>query len=522
MKAFRRSFSEYFANKRIQQTPYYLISLLTFNMIVIVTFTIILLYTLGFNRQKDRLQELVETQALMIHIVAEQEFMYHKPVTPEKRKLLSEDIIGKISNAHYQYVGFGKTGEFTLGKREGDQIEFLIKQRHFKMDNPKPIPWNSSLGEPMRRALKGEKGVDILYDYRGAVVLAAYQPIKDLGWGLVAKIDLSEIRDPYLEAAKYAIGLTLLLAFAGSLVFWYFLHPLVQDIEDSRHFNRMLINSSSAGLALCTLEGKIIDANKSFLRIIASCTKCIRNISYFDLIAHDVVESEKQRFHALKLNGRIDPYESVYIDSDKKRVPVKISGKLISIKGSPFVWLSVDNITLQKAYEQRLLTDSLHDVLTELPNRLFFNQILNQTIERHEREHKSFALFFIDLNQFKEINDTYGHECGDILLKTVAQRLKENIRSSDFVARLGGDEFTLIIESITHHEEAISIAKMLISKTRYPIVVENCSIAPSLSIGIAFYPEHGSDPSTLLKSADKAMYFAKHQTSEHCTVYSGG
>jgi len=520
MNAFKSSFSEYVTNKRIQQTPYYLIALLTFNMIVVVMITIILLYNLGFERQKNRLIELVETQAVMIHVVAKQELLLYKNLTPEMKKDIAENIIQKVSNAHYRYGGFEKTGEFTLGKHNGSQIEYLIKQRHFDIKKPKSVPWKSHLGEPMRRALQGKKGTVVSYDYRGAIVLAAYEPIKDLEWGIVAKIDLSEIRAPYIEAAEYALGLTLLLALAGSIVFWYFLHPLVRDIEDSRHFNHMLITNSSAGLALCSLEGKIIDANKSFLRIIGFTRKQIENFNYFNLVADHVIESEKSHFDSFKYNNHLEPYESVYVAKTGEHVPVKISGKMISVKSSPYIWLSVDNITLQKAYEQQLHIDSHHDILTGLANRLYLNEMLNQTLARSQRTQSIFTLFFIDLNHFKEINDTYGHECGDILLKAIATRLKENIRMDDFVARLGGDEFIIIFESIKTKEEAITVAKTLLNKTKEPVIVDECNIIPSISIGIALYPEHGDDASTLLKCADKAMYHAKHETSEHYTIYS--
>jgi len=642
MKTLKSSFSEYFANKRIQQTPYYLIALLTFNMIVVVTIAIVLLYNLGVERQKNRLVELVETQAVMINIVAQQEFLLYDGISVETKKNLAVNVIQKVAEAHYRYGGFGQTGEFTLGRRDGDKIQFLIKQRHYKMSKPTAIPWKSELGEPMRRALKGEKGTIIAFDYRGETVLAAYEPIKDLGWGIVAKIDISEIRAPYIKAAEFAFGLTILLALIGSLIFWYFLHALVQDIEDSRHFNRMLIANSSAGLALCSLDGKILDANKSFLKIIALSSKRIRGISYFDCISEDAVAFEKEQFRALIQNKHIDPYESTYIGKSGEAVPVKISGKLIMIKAQPYAWLSVDNIkeykrreaelllsdavfhntsevifvtdtskkiikineaftavtgfneeevlgkdprilksgkhdrhfydemfhtinstgkwrgeiwnkrkngelfpslqsipagrdetgkliryvavlsdiTLQKAYEQQLLIDSQHDVLTGLPNRLYFNQVFTQVLARSGREDQIFALFFIDLNQFKEVNDTHGHECGDILLKTIAIRLKEALRTNDFVARLGGDEFTIILETIKTKEEATSVAKNLLDKTEQPIVLENCNIIPSISIGIAFYPQDGTDASTLLKSADKAMYHAKHQTIEHFTLCS--
>jgi hypothetical protein len=164
------------------------------------------LYNIGFERQKSRLVELVETQAVMIRVIAQQGALLYKD-SPIRTHQIAENTILKVANAHYQYGGFEKTGEFTLGKREGDTIQFLIKQRHFKNKKLNAVPWKSNLAEPMRRALQGNKGVDIIQDYRGAVVLAAYQPVQELGWGLVAKIDLSEVRAPYIKAAEDALGL---------------------------------------------------------------------------------------------------------------------------------------------------------------------------------------------------------------------------------------------------------------------------------------------------------------------------
>ncbi|HZF69344.1 diguanylate cyclase domain-containing protein [Sulfuricurvum sp.] len=645
MNRIKTSFIECFSHRRIQHTPYYLISLLIFNMLFIVIFTIYLLYNIGFEREKNRLVELAETQSSLIDIVTQQELLLHKNISLIMSKQIAEDIILKVTNAHYQYGGFEKTGEFALGKHEDGKIQFLIKQRHYNNKSLLSVPWKSDLAEPMRLALNGKKGVVIAHDYRGVIVLAAYEPIKRLGWGIVAKMDLAEIRAPYIQAAQYALGLTIFLAVIGSIFFWYFLKPLVQDIEDSRRFNRMLINNSSTGLVLCTLSGNVIDANNSFLEIVALHKEDLENLNYFDLVADEYKEFEINQLRFLKQNDSVGPYESLYIDRNGRSVPVKISGKLLYILKIPYVWLSVDDIkefkareaklllsdtvfhnttevifitdanknivkvneaftevtgytpeevlgrnpkilksgkhdshfyeemfklinttgkwhgeiwnkrkngeiypslqsisavydksgkliryvsilsdiTLQKEYEEQLIKHSHHDTLTGLPNRLFFNQILQQTLSRAQRSHKVFALFFMDLNQFKEVNDTYGHDIGDELLKIVAMHLKENIRAEDFAARLGGDEFVIIFESIHQRDEAIAVAKNLIAKVKQPLLINDTEILPSISIGIAFYPEHGNETSKMLKNADKAMYYAKHHTQEYywiCTESS--
>jgi hypothetical protein len=158
MSSIKDSFIECFSHRRIQHTPYYLISLLIFNMLFIVMITIFLLYNIGFKREKNRLIELVETQAVMIHIVTQQELLLHKNISSDMTKQIAENIILKVTDAHYQYGGFEKTGEFALGKHEDGKIQFLIKQRHFINKALTSVPWTSNLAEPMRRALKGQKG----------------------------------------------------------------------------------------------------------------------------------------------------------------------------------------------------------------------------------------------------------------------------------------------------------------------------------------------------------------------------
>lgn len=484
----------------------------------------------------------------MIEVVVKQEILLNKSIPSAMQKDLAENIIQKISKAHYRYGGFDKTGEFTLGKHEGENIVFLIKQRHSKMNKPVPVPWKSQLAEPMRRALKGEKGAAVAYDYRGELVLAAYEPIKDMGWGIVAKLDLSEIRAPYIKAAEYAIGLTLLLALTGSLIFWYFLHVLVQTIEDSRHFNRMLIASSSIGMALCSLEGKIIDANKSFLKIISLSSKRLRELSYFDCVAEDSVKFEKKQFQSLIQNNHIDPYESVYIGKEGERIPVKISGKLIIIKGQPYVWLSVDNIKEYKRREaELLLSDAVFHNTSEVifitdtsKNIIKINEAFTAVTGFSEEEvlgknprilksGKHDSKFYEEM--FHTINTT-GKWRGEIWNKRKNGELYPSLQSISAIRGKSGKliryvavlsdisvqkayEQQLILESIKSKEDAIVVAKALLDKTKQPIVIENCNLTSSISIGIAFYPQNGADSSTLLKSADKAMYHAKHHTKEH-------
>lgn len=149
------------------------------------------------------------------------------------------------------------------------------------------------------------------------------------------------------------------------------------------------------------------------------------------------------------------------------------------------------------------------DVITRLPDRHYFNETLKREIARAARSSQLLAILYLDIDIFKNINDTYGHHVGDLFLHKVAKRIKSNIRASDFVARLGGDEFVVILSGIRTAKEAELVAKKLVSRFHRPLAIDHKKIQATLSIGIAIFPEDGADNATLLKKADAAMYNIK-------------
>lgn len=162
-----------------------------------------------------------------------------------------------------------------------------------------------------------------------------------------------------------------------------------------------------------------------------------------------------------------------------------------------------------KLMEARLQEIAQHDILTGLPNRLQFETSLDREIARAKRHQHFFALLLIDLDYFKDVNDTYGHPFGDELLCHAGDRLKESLRSEDFVARLGGDEFIVILNEIESYQDASFVAQHLLDSLNQPYLIEDTQLHISASIGIAFYPEDGDNSTTLVKHADIAMYRAK-------------
>jgi len=173
-----------------------------------------------------------------------------------------------------------------------------------------------------------------------------------------------------------------------------------------------------------------------------------------------------------------------------------------------FVALFSD-ITIKKKNEELLKQQATIDALTGLPNRQLFHDRLSRALLHSKRLESRFALFFIDLDKFKNVNDTLGHTAGDLLLKQVSQRIQNVTRVSDTVARIGGDEFTIILNNISKNEDAARVAQIIIEAVSEPYVLNGQVATIGASIGIALYPKDGSEQTILINNADSAMYKAK-------------
>lgn len=169
-----------------------------------------------------------------------------------------------------------------------------------------------------------------------------------------------------------------------------------------------------------------------------------------------------------------------------------------------------DDVTAEKQAEEQMHHLAHYDMLTGLPNRRLFSDRLQQAIATAKRDKAHMALLFLDLDKFKPVNDELGHDVGDLLLKEVAKRLQNCVRESDTVARLGGDEFVVLLPAIDAQEDALLVADKILYALNQPFELVGHSIAIAASIGVAAYPEHGSDDAMLVKNADIAMYAAKN------------
>ena len=183
--------------------------------------------------------------------------------------------------------------------------------------------------------------------------------------------------------------------------------------------------------------------------------------------------------------------------------------------------LLLGDIEERKALQEQLQYAAFHDALTGLPNRMLLDDRLESLISRAKRTKKKMGWIYVDLDYFKQINDTFGHSAGDTLLTIVAQRLRECVRDTDTVGRLGGDEFTVLLDGIHSEDEVLGIAEKIRIELEAPYDIgREQGFKTSASIGVALYPDHGNDEATLSKSADEAMYRSKSDGRNRVTLFS--
>ena len=183
------------------------------------------------------------------------------------------------------------------------------------------------------------------------------------------------------------------------------------------------------------------------------------------------------------------------------------------------ILLAIEDITERKKYEEKIQQMAFYDSLTGLPNRKLFSDRLGIVLAQAKRNKKKVGIVMLDLDNFKDVNDTLGHDVGDILLKAVAERLSGTLRKSDTVARFGGDEFVLIFPDMKVIEEAIQVVQKIIDRFNKPFLIDTHQLVVTTSIGIAVYPNDGMDEEILMKNADIAMYQAKQAGRARYQLY---
>lgn len=288
--------------------------------------------------------------------------------------------------------------------------------------------------------------------------------------------------------------------------------PERADPEATLSMLKATLDSTADGILVVDTRGGFVTSNRIFhemWRIPRDllCRGRERAVAKFALLQLKHPEVVLEKAIALHRSSEARTVDVVQLHDGRSfecvSMPQRIDGR-----DAGRVW-SFRDITGRVHAEQRIRHNAYHDSLTGLPNRALFQDRLTQEIARARRVGTNSALLLVDLDRFKTINDTLGHDAGDKLLVEVAKRLKSRKRGGDTIARLGGDEFVLIVSALRHKEDATVVAEQLLDVLKPPIQIEEHDLHVSASIGIAIFPDDGDEGAALLKSADVALYRAK-------------
>jgi diguanylate cyclase (GGDEF)-like protein/PAS domain S-box-containing protein len=293
-----------------------------------------------------------------------------------------------------------------------------------------------------------------------------------------------------------------------------------EALRESEIKFRSLFEGSRDAIYITTKDGRFIDANQSFLDLFGDTREELMERNAKD--AYISIEDKERFKKMIKEQGAVRDYEIKLQKKDGAKIDCLLTvtpkrndrGDVIEYQGI------VRDITERKRIEDIIKQLAYHDSLTGLPNRLLFNDRLSVEIARTSRHQKRLAVMMLDLDRFKDVNDTFGHDVGDMLLKAVAKGLMKLLRKSDTVARLGGDEFILILTELNQTEDASVIARNIIDSFKKPFQLNSHTISITTSIGIAVFPEDGGDANTLVKNADAAMYRIKQAGRNNYQWYS--
>jgi diguanylate cyclase (GGDEF)-like protein/PAS domain S-box-containing protein len=594
------------------------------SVIGILFLAIWLLYEVSLEQQRQRLVESVQSHARLIEAIAEHE-------VSDAEQEGDDSTLEQVARGHSAFAGFGESGEFVLSKRQGEQIVFLLRQQRNSAARPQTVPFASPIAEPMRRAVEGRSGTLIGLDYRGETVLAAHEPIAYMGWGIVAKIDMTEIRAPFIKAALFSALAAVLIILLGSWLILRLTAKMTRKLREAKAHQDNLFELSPIGLALCDMNGEMVEVNPAYAEILGHPIEEALSLSWRDITPAKYAMQEEKLLHQIRETGRYGPYEKEIIHQEGYLVPVRLSGKLIEREGGHYIWSCMEDISDKVCAEKRLhqaaavfdntdegivITDennriimvngafceitgyseeeamgenprilrsgkhaeafyqslwrhllsegswrgemwnrrkdgsivpvwqqisivrdkhgklvnyvsifsdiselktveqqlshlAHHDELTGLPNRLYYKAQLEKCLQSARRNQHMMALLYLDLDGFKQINDTFGHDVGDQLLREVATRLKNCVREEDTVARMGGDEFIIILTQIRGPDDAALVAGNILSEVTRPLQLPQHTLTPTTSIGISIYPSDAESVAGLQKAADHAMYSAK-------------
>jgi diguanylate cyclase (GGDEF)-like protein/PAS domain S-box-containing protein len=293
------------------------------------------------------------------------------------------------------------------------------------------------------------------------------------------------------------------------------------DLRVSEEKLAKVFQASPDWITITTLEeGRYIDVNDAFVFMTGyNREEAIgKNAEELGLWVNPEIESKASEM--LREQGALHNFEVELRMKSGKIQTMLWSAEKIELKGQRYLVNAIKDITTRKEMEQEIKRIAYHDPLTGLPNRMLLIDRLTMSMSQADRNQNKVAFMMLDLDKFKEVNDTLGHHIGDLLLKCVAEKLTGILRQVDTVARFGGDEFVLVLPEQKDAQAALQVARKIMDAFRDAVTLDGHSLTITASIGISLYPDHGADIDTILKNADSAMYQAKQAGRNRYQLYN--
>jgi len=293
----------------------------------------------------------------------------------------------------------------------------------------------------------------------------------------------------------------------------------LQAVENESRLLMMLDYSPIAASITNLSDQTVVFANRSYVDLMRINLKNIigippwrfyANKAEYDGAVKHLENGERITDQLVELNFDQNPQKTKW---------VLASYQQIEYHGQPMVLIWFYDITDRKIMEEQVQHLAYHDPLTDLPNRTLFRDRMRQAITMAERHQRPLAILFIDLDEFKPVNDTYGHDIGDAVLRDSAKRILSCLRKSDSVARFGGDEFVVLLHEVLNEQAALNMAQKIHESLQQPLTIDGHVIKVGASIGVALYPSHSIDEEELLNYADLAMYHAKNCGRNTVKIY---
>lgn len=441
--------------------------------------------------------------------------------------VMTEAKLSSITEAFADIAAIGGTGEFLVcapvaddGKKMDcflSSISGKVFKRFPRVVEGKPLPMNY--------ALNGETGIIFAGDYRREQVAAAYTLVGPLGLGMVMKIDQAELHQPVLEQLKFIALVLAALMLSGVLLLHVLVRPMVRKLIDSERATRAantllreseqrlrtIIETEPECVKVVSPQGRLLEMNAAGLAMLeADSLGEAQNGLLMDFILPEYHDAFRA-LHSRVMRGERETleFEVRGLRGTRRRLETHAAPMRDAANEVVGMLAITRDISARKQAEEQISFLAFHDALTRLPNRLLAKDHLQQAILAAKHENAKVALLFIDLDNFKTINDSLGHVIGDGLLQGVAVRLRECLRDTDTLSRQGGDEFLIVLNSVCDTESVTMVVEKILERIAEPFEIDQHELSISLSIGIAVYPDDGKDFDTLLKQSDTAMYQAK-------------